>query len=52
VACAPTGVGSFKPRKKKKGKFIWQEFFFPFNQAINIFGGRESYNTPALKKCK
>jgi len=23
-----------------------------FNQAMNILGGQESYNTPALKKCK
>jgi hypothetical protein len=52
VAGAPVGVGSFKPKEKKKGNFIWQEFFFPFNQAMNILGGQESYNTPTLKKCK
>jgi hypothetical protein len=52
VAGAPVGVGSFKPRKKKGGNFIWHEFFFPFNQVMNILGGPESYNTPALKKCK
>jgi hypothetical protein len=52
VVGAPAGVGSFKPRKKKRGNFIWQELFFSFNQAMNILGGWESYNTPALKKCK
>jgi hypothetical protein len=51
VVGAPVGVTSFKPMKKK-GNFIWQEFFFPFNQAMNILGGQESYNTHALKKCK
>jgi hypothetical protein len=52
VAGAPVGVGSFKPRKKKKGNFIWHELSFSFNQAMNILGGWESYNTRALKKCK
>jgi hypothetical protein len=49
VAGAPMGVGSLKP-KKKKGNFIWHEFFFLFNQSMNILGGRESYNTLVLKK--
>jgi hypothetical protein len=43
-------VGSFKPGKQKKPRnFIRQDFFFPFNQAMNILGGHESYNTPAKK---
>jgi hypothetical protein len=42
VASAPVGVGSFKPMKKKGGgNFIWHEFFFLFNQAMNILGGQE-----------
>jgi len=51
VVGAPMGDGSLKPRKKK-GSFIWHGFFFLFNQAMNILGGHESYNTHVLKKCK
>jgi hypothetical protein len=44
------GVGSFKPGKQKKpGNFIRHDFLFPFNEAMNILGGHESYNTPAKK---
>jgi hypothetical protein len=50
VTGAPMGVGSLKPRKKKRVNFIWHEFFFMFNQAMNILGGQESYNTPTPKK--
>jgi len=50
VAGAPVGVGSLKPRKKKK--FYMARIFFLFNQAMNILGGQESYNTHALEKCK
>jgi hypothetical protein len=47
---ALVGVGSFKPEKQKKpGNFIRPDFFFPFNQAMNILGGHESYNTPVKK---
>jgi len=47
---APVGVGSFKPGKQKKPRnFIRHDFFFPFNQAMNILGGHESYNTPVKK---
>jgi len=45
---ALVGVRSFKPRKKKNpGNFIRHDFLFPFNQAMNVLGGHESYNTPA-----
>jgi len=47
---APVGVGSFKPGKQKNPRnFIRHDFFFPFNQVMNILGGHESYNTPAKK---
>jgi hypothetical protein len=48
---ALVGAGSLKPRKKK-GNFIRHEIFFPFNQAMNILGRHESYNTPTLKEYK
>jgi hypothetical protein len=37
---------------EKKGNFIKHKFFFLFNQAMNILGGHEFYNTPTLKECK
>jgi hypothetical protein len=44
------GVQSFKPGiKKNLGNFIKHDFLFPFNQAMNVLGGHESYNTPAKK---
>jgi hypothetical protein len=47
---ALVGVGSFKHWKQKKpGNFIRHDFLFPFNEAMNILGGHESYNTPAKK---
>ncbi len=47
---ALVGVRSFKPGKKK-GNFLWHEFFFPFNQAMNNLRGHGSYNILNLKKC-
>ncbi len=45
---ALVGVRSFKPEKKKNpGNFIRHDFLFPFNQAMNVLGGHDSYNTPA-----
>jgi hypothetical protein len=44
---ALVGVGSFK-RGEKEGKFYKARNFFPFNQAMNILGGQESCNIPAL----
>jgi hypothetical protein len=35
--------------KKNPGNFIRHDFIFPFDQAMNILGGHESYNTPAKK---
>jgi hypothetical protein len=35
--------------KKNPRNFIRHDFLFPFNQAMNILGGHESYNTPAKK---
>jgi hypothetical protein len=53
VAAAPVGVGSFTPRKIKGLENLYgTNFFFLFNQAMNILGGQESYNTPTLKRCK
>jgi hypothetical protein len=43
-------LGHSSPGNKKKlGNFIRHDFFFPFNQAMNILGGHKSYNTPAKK---
>jgi len=45
---ALVGVRSFKPGEKKNpGNFIRHDFLFPFNQAMNVLGGHESYNTLA-----
>jgi hypothetical protein len=43
------GHSSLGNKKKNPGNFIRHDFLFPFNQAMNILGGLESYNTPAKK---